>query len=106
MSKARTVRTPKVGRTLEDAQRLLELGTVKQSGWRSFGVDVLKNLCETKALAVTSSGRRSNDPIKADYEKALLAYVSFPCISRGCNMTLTISRTIQIGGMHQRIWNR
>jgi hypothetical protein len=77
MSKART---PKAGKTLEDAQHLLELGTTKQSGWRSFGVDVLKNLCETKGIPVSSSGRRSSNPIKADYEKALLAHVSFPCI--------------------------
>jgi hypothetical protein len=78
MPKAKVISTRGTGKTIDDASRLLERGSAKSYQLMSFGVVLLRELCETKGLLVVSTGKRG--AIKQDYVKALLALVSVVCM--------------------------
>jgi hypothetical protein len=62
-------------KTIENAIHLLSCGPPSQRDLLFFGVDVLKELCKTKCILVTSTGWRQDKPLKLDYVRALSKHV-------------------------------
>jgi hypothetical protein len=82
-------------KTIEHATRLLDCGPMLHRELAIFGVSVLRELCKTRNIQVSSSGRKG-DSIRKDYVKALYAYVSFNCVGRVRPLTKWIRNPEQI----------